>query len=80
MEDGKIIWHKIDEKRDDDGKVVVEAKDWHTVELHATDANHAVSVDPDHWSIEKPDGVTEVAPEPGTATETETEQQSGDPE
>ena len=38
----KKVWHRTDEK------------DWHQVTMEAVDANHAVSVDPDHWSFEKP--------------------------
>lgn len=38
----KKVWHHTDEKG------------WHQVTMEAVDANHAVSVDPDHWSFEKP--------------------------
>lgn len=45
----KKIWHLNDEKG------------WHQTTMEAVDANHAVSVDPDHWSFEKPaDPVAEI--------------------
>ena len=57
MADMKVLWHKIDEA---EGRA---AKDWHQVELFATDAAHALSTDGKdgfHWKTEKP----EEAPAP----------------
>lgn len=38
----KKVWHLNDEKG------------WHRLTMEAVDANHAVEVDPAHWSFEKP--------------------------
>lgn len=78
MQDSKILWHKAEEQRDEAGNVLAEAKDWHTVELHATDAMHALAVDPDHWSVEKPDSAVEA--EPAEPAETKTEIKDGEHE
>ncbi|WGR74338.1 MULTISPECIES: hypothetical protein [unclassified Bradyrhizobium] len=52
--DKRFLWHKIDPCEQ-----YPEGKDWHRVELHATDAMHALTVDPDHWKDEKPEGEAE---------------------
>lgn len=51
MADKRTLWHKTD------------TLDWHPVELHATDAIHALDVDPDHWKVAKPE------PEPETGAD-----------
>lgn len=40
------LWHLADPD--------TENKGWHQVDLHATDAMHALEVDGDHWKVEKP--------------------------
>jgi hypothetical protein len=48
----RILWHNDPEKG------------WVQVELHATDAVHALNVDPANWSTEKPMLAPEPMPEP----------------
>lgn len=48
----RFLWFK------EDGKEAVRH------ELHNTDAVHALNVDPEHWSVEKP---ADAAPEPKPA-------------
>lgn len=51
MQDSKFLWHLEYPDTDEKG--------WHQVELHATDASHALAVDPDHWRTEKPEPAVE---------------------
>jgi len=57
--DKKILWFKDPEKG------------WVPVELHATDAVHALNVDPENWSTEKPSLISdaEMVAEPVPETE-----------
>ena len=62
MADMKVLWHKIDEAEGRAGK------DWHQVELFATDAMHALEtdgIDGYHWKAEKP----EEQPQPAVEVE-----------
>jgi len=60
MADKRTLWHKA------------EGLDWHPVELHATDAVHALEIDPDHWKVAKP------APEPEPDAGTNDDFEEGD--
>jgi hypothetical protein len=51
----KTLWHKSEEPD-------LREKGWHKVTLADIDANFALEVDPDHWSIENPDDAPEVLP------------------
>lgn len=64
----KTVWHKSDLPEDKE-------KGWHKVSLEDIDANHAVDVDPEHWSLENPDDIPPVveAAEPVEPVETEHE-------
>ncbi len=53
----KKLWHLIEANEEHP-----EGKDWHLVDLHATDAAHALNVDPDHWKVAKPDASTLESP------------------
>lgn len=51
LPDGRVLWHKVDPAEGREGQ------DWHQVELHATDAAHALETDGKdgyHWRLEKP--------------------------